>query len=126
MIQSLIPFADPSSHDLTFVHGLVDIVYFLYLEFLGYQLAKFKLPLHGHVCHGGNILVGADVTILDTNLNRLRALDAIYGPRLKTLYSSPQTLEDCLKKADQTDLFYEMVNRALKKNEVELNSTFEK
>ncbi len=44
--------------------------------------------------------LGADVTILDTNLNRLRALDALYGPRLKTLYSSPATLEDSLREAD--------------------------
>ncbi|MBS0634087.1 MAG: alanine dehydrogenase [Verrucomicrobia bacterium] len=44
--------------------------------------------------------LGADVTVLDTNLSRLRALDALYGPRLKTLYSSPAALEDCLKQAD--------------------------
>ncbi len=44
--------------------------------------------------------LGADVTILDTNLSRLRALDALYGPRLKTLYSSPAILEECFKQAD--------------------------
>jgi len=44
--------------------------------------------------------LGADVTVLDTNLNRLRALDALYGPRLKTLYSTPVALEECLKTAD--------------------------
>lgn len=44
--------------------------------------------------------LGADVTVLDTNLSRLRALDALYGPRLKTLYSSPQALDESLKTAD--------------------------
>lgn len=44
--------------------------------------------------------LGADVTILDTNLGRLRSLDALYGPRLKTLYSSPAALEECLVHAD--------------------------
>lgn len=44
--------------------------------------------------------MGADVTILDTNLTRLRALDALYGPRLKTLYSTPSSLEEVLKTAD--------------------------
>jgi len=38
--------------------------------------------------------LGADVTVLDTNLPRLRMLDALYGPRLKTLYSSPANLEE--------------------------------
>ncbi|MCE5294586.1 MAG: alanine dehydrogenase [Chlamydiales bacterium] len=44
--------------------------------------------------------LGADVTVLDTNLTRLRALDALYGPRLKTLYSTADALEECLKGAD--------------------------
>ncbi len=44
--------------------------------------------------------LGATVTILDTNLSRLRALDALYGPRLQTLYSSPASLEEVLKNAD--------------------------
>jgi alanine dehydrogenase len=44
--------------------------------------------------------LGADVIILDTNVNRLRALDALYGPRLKTLYSSPASLEEALRSAD--------------------------
>lgn len=44
--------------------------------------------------------LGADVTILDTNLTRLRALDALYGPRLKTLYSTPSSLEEALRTAD--------------------------
>lgn len=44
--------------------------------------------------------LGADVTVLDTNLNRLRVLDSLWGPRLKTLYSSPATIEEAMKHAD--------------------------
>ncbi len=44
--------------------------------------------------------LGADVTVLDTSLPRLRALDALYGPRLKTLYSSPFALEKAVTQAD--------------------------
>jgi len=44
--------------------------------------------------------LGADVTILDRDLARLRTLDALFGPRLKTLYSSPLTIEDSISRAD--------------------------
>lgn len=44
--------------------------------------------------------LGADVTILDNNLSRLRELDAIYGPRLKTLYASPSNIENCVAESD--------------------------
>jgi alanine dehydrogenase len=44
--------------------------------------------------------LGADVSILDNNLNRLRELDAIYGPRLKTLYSTSVTIEQAVTRAD--------------------------
>lgn len=44
--------------------------------------------------------LGADVTILDKDLNRLRALDALYGPHLKTLYSSPSTIEESVISSD--------------------------
>jgi alanine dehydrogenase len=44
--------------------------------------------------------LGADVTIIDRDLNRLRALDALFGPRLKTLYSSPLTIEESVARAD--------------------------
>ena len=44
--------------------------------------------------------LGADVTILDRDLNRLRALDALFGPRLKTLYSSPATIEKTVIASD--------------------------
>lgn len=44
--------------------------------------------------------LGADVTILDRDLNRLRTLDALFGPRLKTLYSSPLNIEESVVNAD--------------------------
>jgi alanine dehydrogenase len=44
--------------------------------------------------------IGADVTILDSNINRLRELDMHYGGRLKTLYSTPQIIGKLLKHAD--------------------------
>jgi len=44
--------------------------------------------------------LGAEVTILDMNLKRLRELDAIYQGRLKTLYSSPQIIAKLISHAD--------------------------
>ncbi|HSW87516.1 MAG TPA: alanine dehydrogenase [Rhabdochlamydiaceae bacterium] len=44
--------------------------------------------------------LGADVTIFDNNLNRLRDLDAIYGPTLKTHYSSHLAVENAVAGAD--------------------------
>lgn len=44
--------------------------------------------------------LGADVTILDKDLNRLRTLDALFGPNLKTLYSSPLNIEEMVSRAD--------------------------
>lgn len=44
--------------------------------------------------------LGADVTILDTSLPRLRALDALWGPRLKTLYSTQLTIEQSVQTSD--------------------------
>jgi alanine dehydrogenase len=44
--------------------------------------------------------LGADVTILDKDLARLRTLDALFGPRLKTLYSSPMSIEDTVTRSD--------------------------
>lgn len=44
--------------------------------------------------------LGADVTILDRDLSRLRTLDALFGPRLKTLYSSPSSIEESVIRAD--------------------------
>lgn len=44
--------------------------------------------------------LGANVTILDRNLERLRYLDALYAPKLKTLYSNATELENVLRTAD--------------------------
>ena len=44
--------------------------------------------------------LGADVTILDKDLQRLRMLDSLFGPHLKTLYSSPLAIEDIVSRAD--------------------------
>jgi alanine dehydrogenase len=44
--------------------------------------------------------MGADVTILDRSLTRLKELDALYGPALKTLYSSTESLESEVLAAD--------------------------
>lgn len=44
--------------------------------------------------------LGADVTILDRNLTRLQELDLRFGPRLKTLYSTPETIEEVLPQSD--------------------------
>ena len=43
---------------------------------------------------------GADVTILDRSLNRLKELDNLYGPQLKTLYSTHQSIADCVANSD--------------------------
>lgn len=55
---------------------------------VGTQAAKMALGL------------GADVTILEKKLERLRQLDDLWGPRLKTLYSSPQNVANAVKQAD--------------------------
>ena len=44
--------------------------------------------------------LGANVTIMDNNLNRLRELDALFGPNLKTLYSTSQSIENSLRFSD--------------------------
>jgi len=44
--------------------------------------------------------LGADVTILDRNLRRLRQLDALFGHQLKTLYSSALVIEETIQSAD--------------------------
>ena len=44
--------------------------------------------------------MGARVTIIDKNLDRLRALDLIYGNRVTTLFSNTQTIEDSALAAD--------------------------
>lgn len=44
--------------------------------------------------------MGADTLILDTSLRRLRELDALFGPKLKTLYSTPLDIEQQIIDAD--------------------------
>ncbi|MGA8164753.1 MAG: alanine dehydrogenase [Waddliaceae bacterium] len=44
--------------------------------------------------------LGANATILDKNLTRLRELDSLYGPALKTLYATPAEIETSLPSAD--------------------------
>lgn len=43
---------------------------------------------------------GADVTILEKRLSRLRELDDLYGPQLKTIYSTPVSIEEAVLAAD--------------------------
>lgn len=44
--------------------------------------------------------LGADVTLLDNNLGRLRQLDDLFGPALKTRFSEQQALEELVTQAD--------------------------
>lgn len=44
--------------------------------------------------------LGANVTIVDRDLSRLRALDALFGPTLKTLYSTSTSIEEAVLQAD--------------------------
>lgn len=44
--------------------------------------------------------MGADVTILDINMDRLRYLDDVFGNRLQTLYSDPHNILDEISGAD--------------------------
>lgn len=44
--------------------------------------------------------LGADVTVLDKDLNRLRHLDALFGPHIKTLYSSSAAIEEAITRTD--------------------------
>ncbi|EUA54761.1 alanine dehydrogenase [Mycobacterium xenopi 4042] len=44
--------------------------------------------------------MGAHVTVLDININKLRKLDAAFGGQVRTRYSSAYDLEDVVKHAD--------------------------
>ena len=44
--------------------------------------------------------MGANVVVLDNNLDRLRYLDDIFGSRIKTLVSNPYTVQDAIANAD--------------------------
>ena len=41
--------------------------------------------------------LGADVTIMDLDLDKLRYLDELYGNRIHTLYSSPSSIHNEVK-----------------------------
>lgn len=44
--------------------------------------------------------LGASVTIIDNDLNRLRALDALFGPHLRTQYSTSAFIEETVTRSD--------------------------
>ena len=44
--------------------------------------------------------LGANVVVLDTNLDRLRYLDDVFGSRIKTLVSNPFTVQEACNSAD--------------------------
>jgi alanine dehydrogenase len=44
--------------------------------------------------------LGANVTIIDKDLSRLRTLDAVFGPYLRTLYSTSLSIEESIQNAD--------------------------
>lgn len=44
--------------------------------------------------------LGSSVTLLDKDLQRLRTLDALYGPHLKTLYSTSLSIENTIAESD--------------------------
>ncbi|WP_028222344.1 alanine dehydrogenase [Paraburkholderia oxyphila] len=44
--------------------------------------------------------MGARVTVLDKNVDRLRQLDMVYGNRISTVYSNAQSIEDAVVSAD--------------------------
>jgi alanine dehydrogenase len=44
--------------------------------------------------------LGADVTVLDRDINALRALDDLYGNRIKTLMSNQEHLESTVERSD--------------------------
>lgn len=44
--------------------------------------------------------LGAQVIILDRDVNRLRELDALFGPLLRTIYSTPTSIEEAVAGAD--------------------------
>jgi alanine dehydrogenase len=44
--------------------------------------------------------LGASVTIIDKDLNRLRALDALFGPHLRTQYSTSASIEETVTRSD--------------------------
>jgi alanine dehydrogenase len=54
----------------------------------------------GRMAAGVALGMGADVTLIDIRLSVLKQLDSLYGPKLKTLYSTPYNVEEALITAD--------------------------
>ena len=44
--------------------------------------------------------LGADVTVIDKNMNRLREIDLVYQGKIKTIYATSASIEESLKDAD--------------------------
>jgi alanine dehydrogenase len=44
--------------------------------------------------------LGAEVVVIDRSLNRLKELDALYGPAMRTLYATTETIEEAVVTAD--------------------------
>lgn len=44
--------------------------------------------------------LGAEVTLVERRLSRLRELDDLYGPQLRTLFSTPYAIEEVVRNAD--------------------------
>jgi len=44
--------------------------------------------------------LGADVTVIDLNAERLRYLDDIFGPRIQTLMSNPANIAEAVEQSD--------------------------
>lgn len=44
--------------------------------------------------------LGADVTVIDVNTDRLRYMDDVFGSRIKTVYSTPQAIKSEISRAD--------------------------
>lgn len=68
-------------------------------------VAAGKVVVLGGGVAGANAIqmavgMGADVTVLDRNLNRLRYLDDLYQGRIKTVYSTAYTVEENCVAAD--------------------------
>jgi alanine dehydrogenase len=64
-----------------------------------------KVVIIGAGIVGSNALqialgMGADVTVLDKNIHRLRELDVIYGNRIRTKYADENTLRQSVKESD--------------------------
>lgn len=69
----------------------------------GVAPAKVTIIGGGIVGHNAAVIaagMGAEVTILDRSVDRLRWLDNQYGGRIKTLYSTEAAIEDCALSAD--------------------------